>query len=597
MACSTPPLAHTLPCPHPPSPTPSLAHTALQLQAAEERAALLAEQAEQEAALRAAASDEREAELAARWERALEAAQGERAALQQALDAANRQLAGAHRDMEALRHQVHALRLAEPAQQPQVQPQPSHGSSGSSRRQAALPGLAPAATGSLAGDGDESVQETASPSGSHDVFSELPAASRDVFSELQPPEPHLQQQLRQQQHQHGSSSGQGASAAAPAASSAYQRQLHQHIDTLAGKLSTFQQAVEEARQVGHRASQQVRRQPSQNSCVCMPRVCAGRWAAVCSSLQQSAASAGALLAASPHTSTTAGPASSPLQLAESRSMLPAELQRRQAAVADAQLQAVRAAERQQFEAERRRLDAQLAEQQRLLAEREAELQRLQRAEDEQRRRLQEEAEEEARRRRRQQQLQAEEERRRHEAATQAGAAAAATSHSAAYHSLLGPSGAASQAASYGQRRSVGAALAAVGAQPPPAGSPAAARYSVAPAAPAAAPTASYASSHRGTAAGAADVAPLQLSGRSNGRLQVPGMGASGSSSPALRPVLGSFAAAPPAGTTAPAPAPAGAAAAAAAAGEDPLARARRQVLAAKDYLRQVAAMGPGGAGS
>lgn len=220
-----------IPCHPPPFPWPQ---TILQLQAAEERATLAEEHQEHEGQLRAGAVEAREAELAMRWERALEAAQSERATLQQALDLANRQLAGAHRDMEALRAQVQQLRLGAP---PPLQPPASPGyagSSGSSRRQAAAavgPAAATAAAGSVGG---ESVQETTS----------SPSASRDVFSELQPPD----HQLRQQQH--GGSGG-------GAASSTYQQQLHQHIDTLAGKLSTFQRAVEEARHVGHQASQQV----------------------------------------------------------------------------------------------------------------------------------------------------------------------------------------------------------------------------------------------------------------------------------------------------------------------------------------------------
>ena len=91
------------------------------------------------------------------------------------------------------------------------------------------------------------MQDTASPSGSRDVFSELP----DMYHTARSHHP----QQHQQQHQQQSSSSNGGSG--PGAS-AYQLQLHRHIDTLAGKLSTFQRAVEEARQVGQQASQQVR---------------------------------------------------------------------------------------------------------------------------------------------------------------------------------------------------------------------------------------------------------------------------------------------------------------------------------------------------
>ena len=89
--------------------------SALQVLAAEERAHLLADQLEEERQLHAQVLESREGELTARWERALEAAQGDRSTLQQALDLANRQLHAAHRDMETLRLQVQHLRLGSPA--------------------------------------------------------------------------------------------------------------------------------------------------------------------------------------------------------------------------------------------------------------------------------------------------------------------------------------------------------------------------------------------------------------------------------------------------------------------------------------------------
>ena len=111
---------------------------------------------------------------------------------------------------------------------------------GSGRLQVAVGG-----GGSTAGHEQEgSVQETASPSGSRDVFSELPDAYHTARS-------HHPQQHPQQQQSSSSNAGSGPGA------SAYQQQLHRHIDTLAGKLSTFQRAVEEARQVGQQASKQV----------------------------------------------------------------------------------------------------------------------------------------------------------------------------------------------------------------------------------------------------------------------------------------------------------------------------------------------------
>ena len=245
-------------------------------------------------------------------------------------------------------------------------------------------------------------------------------------------------------------------------------------------------------------------------------------------------------------------------------MLPAELQRRQAAVADAQLQAALAAERQQFAAERQRLDRQLADQQRALQEREAELQRLQLEEEERRR----QREQEERQRRR----------------DVLGAVAAAAAPSVGIQSLRGNSHASPAAGGSlaplpavgypGQRRSVGAALAAAGALPPAglglASSSASPQLYAQAAAVPPGPAASHATSYRSTPPEAAQL-PLP---RTNGR-RVP------AAAPAPPPVA---AAVPP-------PPPAVAVAAAGPSGEDPLARARRQVLAAKSYLRQVAEMG------
>lgn len=222
----------------------------LQLQAAQERAALLAEQVEQEGRLRAQLLEAREAEVAARWERALEAAQGERAALQAALDAANRQLQAAHRDMGTLRLQVEHLRMGGAGSQPQQLP-------GSMQGSPVHETSYPQPPGSYAGNGDGSVQETASPAGSRDVFSDLHS----------PPRPPLAVAAQAR--------GGGGNGAHP--STAYQQQLCSHIDTLATKLSSFQHAVAQARQAGQQASCQV-------SCwvygcttpvlLCMPAACA-----------------------------------------------------------------------------------------------------------------------------------------------------------------------------------------------------------------------------------------------------------------------------------------------------------------------------------
>lgn len=229
-------------------------------------------------------------------------------------------------------------------------------------------------------------------------------------------------------------------------------------------------------------------------------------------------------------------------------MLPAELQRRQAVVADAQLQAAAAAdaqvqaavaaERQQFGAERRRLDRQLAEQQRLLQEQEAELQRMQRAQED-KRRQQAAAEAEAAQQR------------------QWRVAAAPAPAPAATSPLFGLRSEASPAASFGQRRSVGAALAAAGGLLGSSGS--------------------FAGSPRAAAAAPAPApAPLQQLRSS--------LGAAGVRAP-LGVLPSAANAAPPSSIAA------GTAAVGGVAGEDPLARARRQVLAAKEYLKSVAAMG------
>lgn len=183
--------------------------------------------------------------------------QGERATLQQALDLANRQLAAAHRDMETLRLQVQHLRLgggsapvsaAAGGAAPYAGSTHSDGGSGYGGRR--LEGIA----GSV-GEEDGSVQETASLAGSRDMFAEL----HEPLHHQQPAATSPQrQQQQQQQHGHGRGSTSAAGAGAVPAASAYQQQLHQHIDTLSSKLSNFQRAVEEARQVGHQASQQVR---------------------------------------------------------------------------------------------------------------------------------------------------------------------------------------------------------------------------------------------------------------------------------------------------------------------------------------------------
>lgn len=232
----------------------------LQLQAAEERAALLASQIEQEGQLRDQLLAAREAELAARWERALEAAQAERDTLQQALDLANRQLAAAHREMEGMRVQFSQLRLSSSAggrpgagAQAAAHMGPGMGdngalgspgyaqsvrssSSGCGGQGLGLPGLQAGA----AGEREGSIPDAASPAGSIGRGRHQPSASSLPA-----------RQGMQQAYPLGSSGN-------VPASTAYQQQLHAHIDTLAGKLSSFQRAVEDARQAGQQASRQVR---------------------------------------------------------------------------------------------------------------------------------------------------------------------------------------------------------------------------------------------------------------------------------------------------------------------------------------------------
>lgn len=294
-------------------------------------------------------------------------------------------------------------------------------------------------------------------------------------------------------------------------------------------------------------------------------------------------------------------------------MLPADLQRRQAAVASAadhQLQQALAAERRQFEEERRRLDRQLAEQQALLAEREAELQRV----EEERRRQQQLEEEERRRQQRriEQERQREEDRRQQQLREQQqereGAQLWRQQQQQPLRSdglqlaeprqlprqldlpVLQLSPAASGAGYNGQpqqRRSVSAALAAV------AGSPSLADYSGGLSlAAAAAPAASYATSRHASPPVSAPLPPP----RANGFAPRPGLGSS------LRAAATSLGAGSTQLPRSAVPRPAAAGGAAAGSEEDPLARARRQVLAAKSYLRQISAQAdmqdrppPGGA--
>lgn len=217
------------------------------MQAAEERAALLAVQIEQDGQLQEQLLAAREAELAARWERALEAAQAERATLQQALDLANRQLAAAHREMEGMRSKFSQLRLGSSGD---VLPgtgmgngaglgSPGYAHSSSSGAYGSRRLGAPGAGSFLAGEREGSITDADSPAHSIGRSAPQPFASS------------LPGRQEEQQQRHQSHSG-----TAPAGT-AYQQQLHAHIDTLASKLSSFQRAVEDARQVGQQASRQV----------------------------------------------------------------------------------------------------------------------------------------------------------------------------------------------------------------------------------------------------------------------------------------------------------------------------------------------------
>eukprot|EP00887_Chlorella_sp_A99_P007523 scaffold2.g7523.t1 len=169
------------------------------LAAADERAALLADQVEQERAMHSQLITAREAETEARWTRALQTAQDERAKLQQTLDLANRQLAQAHRDIETLRLQLQHLRLA------QARPGASLDSH--------LLRTAGGGAGLGADEGGEaSLGETGSET-SRDVFADLP----EYPSTAQP--------------------------SASAGSSSYRRL---HLDSLAGRLDGYERAMERA---------------------------------------------------------------------------------------------------------------------------------------------------------------------------------------------------------------------------------------------------------------------------------------------------------------------------------------------------------------
>jgi hypothetical protein len=108
----------------------------------------------------------------------------------------------------------------------------------------------------LAGSAAESLELGGSEAASLGWAGLLPGTSTTSSSEQQ----------QQQQQQHSQPSQQAAEPprymqpqqAAARGTSAYQAQLHRHMDALAGRLSSFQRAVEEARAVGQRASQQVR---------------------------------------------------------------------------------------------------------------------------------------------------------------------------------------------------------------------------------------------------------------------------------------------------------------------------------------------------
>ena len=183
----------------------------LQLQGANERAQLLAEQLEEEQRRHAQlAGQGQEAEAGGDWRQELAAALEDRAALQQALEQANRQLAQAHRDLEALR-----LQLQQQARAAGLEAR--HAGQGHANGLGNGAGLAASSTSS---DGGR-LADPASPA-SHSRYGQPEAA-------------------RQQQQQQ------------------YQQQPGLHVDSLTGKLSSFQRAMDQARQAGVQASQQVRR--------------------------------------------------------------------------------------------------------------------------------------------------------------------------------------------------------------------------------------------------------------------------------------------------------------------------------------------------
>ena len=212
----------------------------VKLAAADKRGDLLAQQVEQERGLHEQLLAGREAELETRWVRALQGAQDERARLSAALEAANRQLATAHHDMETMRLQIAHLRL--------VPLPPSAIDDHLLTRSNGVPsslGCAPAgADGADDGgesqelQGDASIAETAS-QGSPDVFADLPDY---------PPPPTA------------STTGRLSIAAARGRGNHQRRQREQlttHIDGLAERLSGYERSVAAACQAGSAATEQL----------------------------------------------------------------------------------------------------------------------------------------------------------------------------------------------------------------------------------------------------------------------------------------------------------------------------------------------------
>ncbi|GAB4823137.1 hypothetical protein N2152v2_010183 [Parachlorella kessleri] len=356
----------------------------VKLKASDERLQLLGEQMEQERASHAHALAAQEEHLLLQADITLAAVQDEKAALQGALQQANRQLQQSYRDVETLRLQLDHLRLAPP---PLTSSAAGSGEPGPGQRPA-VPGRLSSPNGQLGGtsggaaalswgrpdqvgapamsigssrqhcgsfrlSAQHAGHDSSSPRG-HLVSdrrlgdgarypnaaqhgSEADAASSvsgELFSDIG--DDGIDSARGMDQQQQGLRRSQGTSrfkAAAEregyeeqglradgAAANVHQQHLHRHIDSLTNKLGSFERAVARARQTGSQAA---------------------------------------------------------LEVVQSDEDLPAGLQERQVEVTEDILKKKLSRERHNFLKERQRLDKALEEKDRLLQEREQELHRVQ----------------------------------------------------------------------------------------------------------------------------------------------------------------------------------------------------------------------------